>query len=287
MNRPIIVCPFAPELISGLGNQALVVHTENIEESSSIASCVNRTAKLHAISLECDMPLSALPLNDAWRTIPLAMYLPSLGSFEIVFDRLTFLRESKARIFLDAGKSDNLRDVQILSSLGVWTGVYFGAGAIDWDRLNSLMHYAIYGKAGHAPIEPFHYISANYNPEEMTDLRNVYFADPRRFLYCDAEGHVAVNRQEAKLGNFICNAAEIDRINENPAYQERLSDWRRFFLEQTTCAACVGWRICLGVFSGHYGDHRPQCRALFEDCMDGADFKFAERQQNEGHQWRL
>jgi hypothetical protein len=109
--------------------------------------------------------------------------------------------------FLDSTKKENYDAVQILSSLGIYSGIVINENA-DWERLTDLMYYALYGRVTHAPIEPFQYVFDMYDRNRVVDYE-------------------------------VCGERyEVGSMRER----------ERFFYEATDCAACEGWRICLGKY---------------------------------------
>ena len=90
----------------------------------------------------------------------------------------------------------------------------------DWERLTDLMYYALCGKAPHSPIEPFQYVYDMYDRNRLVDYGRVFFDEP------------------------VCFSTEIQR-GDTEFHRE---NWQRFFYEPTPCAACEGWRICMGKY---------------------------------------
>lgn len=146
-------------------------------------------------------------------------------------DLIVYLPEIKkknVKIFLDGSVKENYDAVQILSSLGVYSGIVINENA-DWERLTDLMYYALCSKALHAPIEPFQYVYDRYQRNNLVDYGEVFTQEPE---VCDD-----VTAKGAK------------KISQKTQSEEPNRAWQRFFYEGTPCAACAGWRICLGKYA--------------------------------------
>jgi hypothetical protein len=282
----ILVCPYDGELLGRLRERTFVLTTSDPSDIDRIASDMARDEHLHvhAISLQWDRPFADLDYRESWRALALAIYVPEMGPFKRFVSKLPALRRSQTRIFQPADRWQNLLDVQIRASLGVWAGLRLEPTVCDWNRLNDLMHYAVYSVVNHAPIEPFYYLANAYKPEELTDYASVYFDSPNRFLHIGREGDVALTREDLAAGRFVPKGClDIDEIAKNDQYRARLESWRLFFLDMNACASCPGWRICLGKFRS-LPEHKA-CAAFFSDLMEAVEFSQSRPRNSRTPPW--
>jgi hypothetical protein len=151
------------------------------------------------------------------------------------------IKKKNVKFFLDGSVKENYDVVQVLSSLGVYSGIVINENA-DWERLTDLMYYALCGRVLHAPIEPFQYVYDRYERNNLVDYGTVFLEEEEA-----QKGEGAKGRKG--LPSVLTDGREIGRKGEG-AKEEVDTSWQRFFYEGTPCAACAGWRICLGKYAG-------------------------------------
>jgi hypothetical protein len=271
MNAHQLVCPFDKELLAQLPGRAVVVYSDNITMLPDIEPYLADKHQLQEILLTIEQPLSAILPLPAWGHAHLTLYVSELGLFRDVDPYIKQLRAANLKIFMPAATPENFAGLRILSSLGITSGLLFDGQMPDWERVSDLMHYAVYGKYPHAPIEPFYFVTRHYQPTAQLDFGAVYFDDPTKYLHVSKEGYIASNRRNL-MGNYFMSEdlADLENIVENSRYQEALQEWRRFFLQNDGCAYCGAWRVCMGRFADHAAD--GTCEKLFSDLMEAAEF---------------
>ena len=161
--------------------------------------------------------ITKIAFKEEWQEIPHVIYAGGLGAVRDLIELIPVIKKLNLKFFLDGAKKENYEAVQILSSLGIYSGIVIDEKA-DWERLTDLMFYALCGKVAHAPVEPFQYVYDMYNRNVLVDFGKVFFEG------CEVSGE----------------RCEVRGVRE----------WQRFFYEATPCAACEGWRICLGKYAG-------------------------------------
>jgi hypothetical protein len=201
--------------------------------------------------------------------------------------RLQLIRDLNLRIFLNSDRKDNFTSLHILSSLGVNCGVGFGEKDVDWESLNDLMTYSVYGKARHTGIEPFQFVTSKYNPERLTEYNTVYFDNPQQYLHIDKDFNIAVSQKDLLKGNFVANGLEaLNEIKANPKYEEAITHWQSFFLQESGCAFCQAWRVCMGKFTNQI-ERNPGCQKFFTDLMEASDhFLASQHKQRKREIWQ-
>lgn len=286
MNNHTIVCPFDEDLIEKLSQKKLVVRTDDSSLVSVIKNVTDRDVRLRTILLEPDEPLSSVAFREDWEEIPIVLYPSEFGSFREFIHKLPLLKKLKLKVFFSTDNQQNYIHLRILSSLGIHCGIIFGEKLVNWDLVNDLMHYALYSKSNHAPIEPFQYIASNYRADQYTDYSSVYFDNPSKYLHINKKEQIALMGNELEEGKFIAEGVHsLNTISEIKEYKKRVLSWQEFLLQKKGCAYCPGWRVCIGKFSSSY-EKNPGCRDFFSDVMDAADYFKMQKKQSRGELWQ-
>ena len=237
-------------LLAQLKNKTIIVETNNIEIVKQIKNAVQANNKLFYIKLNINQTIISIPFKEEWQEIPLVIYPENLGLVRDLVGLLPILRKLNIKFFLDGAIEQNYEASQILSSLGIYSGIVINENA-NWERLTDLMYYALCGKSTHAPIEPFQYAYDMYERNTLVDYNTVYFNNPTKFLYVSDDGQVAFSKQHLEEKKFFLdNIEKINELDENIEYQKYIKSWQKFFYEPTQCAACTAWRICMGKYAG-------------------------------------
>lgn len=288
MNYQKLICPYDTSLLDRVRDRLIAVRIPDPALVSTASEYVrNSRNELFCIILEPGAPLDTIRLKDEWKDIPIALIVPSIGKFRDLRKNLNQLRKLNIRVYLPCNK-DNLKGIRILASVGVSCCIKFDDNQIDWEALTDLMTYAVLEVVPHASIEPFSYISRNYNPASYTEWSSVYFEDPKQFLHLDARGRVALSHDELLKEVFI--AENIDEIKSDTDFDipaGRLEGWRELFLKNHHCSICKGWRVCLGKFS-HRNADAAGCSAFFSEIIRISHLYMDKQAEQRSHQvWQL
>lgn len=289
MREHILVCPFDEKLFEQIHDESLVVIAPSFEQiPNAFHEARNRNNRVKCVVVYSKGSLVSIPFHESWKGIPIAIYVEELGPFKEFMARLQPMRDMNIRIFMNSDRKENLSALHILASLHISCGIAFGEKDIDWEAMNDLMTYSAYGKTRHAPVEPFHFITTKYNPDEYNEYRTVYFDNPRTYLHIDKDLNVAISKKDLSEGNFITSGIEgLDKIKENPKFEEALNKWQNFFLQNSVCAFCQSWRICMGTFAGQI-ERNPGCQKFFTDLMEATDHVLSSQQKDrEREVWQL
>ena len=281
MRNHILVCPFDENLIRKFHNQRLVIILSDFDQIQNAHKLVNECQNsLHCLVIYHNGSLASVPFHETWKGIPLALFVSEIGAFKEFMGRLPLLRDLNIRIFLSTDNKENYTSLHILASLGIDCGINFGEKEIDWEAMNDLMTYSIYGKVNHASIEPFQFIAGNYDPSRINDFSSVYFDNPQSYLHIDKDENIALTAKDMQDGKFILKGIEnICKIFEDEKYEEAINAWQEFFLKENGCAYCQAWRICIGKFSVS-ADENPGCRQFFTDLMEASDHFISVQHKN-------
>ena len=223
-------------LLAELKGKTIVVETDSIEEVEAIRDAVQEDNSLFCVKLHVKQNITSISWNEAWAKIPMVVYPQGLGAVRDLVKLLPVLKKLNVKFFLDANQEQHYEAVQILSSLGIYCGMVISENA-DWEKLTDLMYYALCGKAPHAPVEPFQYVYDMYERNKLVDYGRVFLS------------------------------TETQRAQSTQS-------WQRFFYEATPCAACAGWRICMGKYATL--KDKTNCQGFMIELMElveGIKFK--------------
>jgi len=253
-------------LLQQLKNKSIVAETDNIEMIEQINNAVQSDNNLFCIKLRINQDITSITFKEEWQGIPLVIYPDSLGLVRNLIGLLPVIKKLNVKFFLDGAMEQNYEAVQILSSLGIYSGIVINENT-DWEKLTDLMYYALCGKIPHAPIEPFQYVFDMYQRNTLVDYDTVFFNNPAKFLYVGSDGQVALSKQNLEQKNFLLSKIKkINELEDNKNYQQYIKSWQKFFYEPTQCAACAGWRICLGKYS--YLKDKKLCQEFTFDLLN-------------------
>jgi hypothetical protein len=284
--KHVIVCPYVPELLEKLENVEVVIHTDTFENVNEIIQTVSRYRfKLIALRIDSKLNLSAIPFDEFWCNIPIALYVNEFGDYYDFFKKLSLLKKLNIRVFLSSGYADNYNFLKILSSLGISSGIFFDT-KVFWENLSDLMIYSYYSKAQHEPIEPFNFLLKNYTYEALTDFGSVYFNNPMKFLHINTEEGVSYSSSECIKGEYVVKGIDkIDSIIDSPEYELKRYEWQNYFLENHNCTFCPGWRICINKFNDA-NEYDPACKEFFTDLIEQCD-SLTNQKQPKIKVWQL
>lgn len=280
----MIVTLYKPEFIEKQRGRLFVVKTDDYGQIEDISRVCNTHNKLHTIVLTVNEPFSLIPFREEWKNIPIYLVVPEMGSFRDVAAKLNIIHQFKIRVFLNTDHKHTYTNLRILSSIGIPCGIHFGKIDPDWDVINDLMYYSVYGKVKHASIEPFEYVTSQYKPDIYTDFSAVYFNDPHQSVHMNEFGKIALTAEDLVSNKFITDIEHFDSIEQNPLYKEGLKRWQQFFLDNHLCSYCPAWRVCLGKFADK-AEVNSVCKKFFSDLMDAADY-YRLKQQKGTEVWQ-
>ncbi len=266
------------ELISRLCGYAFVSYINHLNDIDKVRNSIQQPSKIHCIVYDDQYSsLSSLEFKSEWKGVPIHLYISGIGDFCRIVPMIQLLRELDIRIFFYATSSKAIVDAQILSSLGVHSGVKLSENQTHWDELNDLMHYAIYGRMSHTPIEPFGYYCNNYNQNDYVDIRGAYFDSPKKFIHITQNEEIALYRNDMLSGKFVAKGIEqLPNIQQNSDYIENSVAWQQHFLKEDGCAYCPAWRICQAYFD--QCDDKQKCREVFTELLEGIEFYQSNKQ---------
>lgn len=282
MSDLTFICPYNIKIISKLRNQKLIINTDSYEKIPDIINDTSKNNILICINIKTNQTLSSILIQEKFKPIPIALQVNEIGDFKNIIINHNLLRDSNLKIFLTSENDENLVNVQILSTLGIYTGIFFNnKEKTDWEKVNELMNIYIYSLLllAHAPIEPFTYLTENYHPEKYLFFNTPYFENPKKYLFIDDDFNIGLTQKDLKEKKFITSGySKLHMITENLQYQQGINNWHHHFLENTNCSSCAAWRICQGCFN-EVCDKNKACRQFFLELIDAVDFYYLRQEK--------
>jgi hypothetical protein len=271
MKFPSIVCPPLSDVFQGFRGHSVLLQASGLAGIAECAEAVRTSGNsLFCIIVDPDRTLADLEIPDGLESIPLAIRAPAMGRYADIAPKIPKLGSLNLRVYLPCHSPDNLIALRILSSVGIHCCADFTDGRVDWDSLADLSTYALLGLTPHAPVEPFASIASNYRPASSIDWGRAVFDDPRHFLYLDADGRVALSREDLAGCRFVAERVDdIQSPGHLSAIREYGQSWRAYFRDNHPCASCAGWRLCQGRFSRCIPEDRG-CSIFFDELADVA-----------------
>ena len=270
MDNHILILNFNEEIIFSLRKKEIIIRKSDFNNFPLIKSIVSRHNSLNRFEVTTNQLLSQIHITEEILNFPLVVKIKGMGDFKELIRKFPVLKKLKARFFFSTDQADTFQNIQILSSLGVDTGFYFGTKPVNWQQATDLLTYSFYAKTKHAYIQPFYYLSENYQATKMNNFNDVYYNNPEKFLHIDDNGKIYLTREDISKGeNIEIDLKDIDRINETNEYKEKIHAWQEHFIVGTKCAYCKAWRVCLGHFSN---EDKDDCKIFFTELMDAIDY---------------
>lgn len=269
MNLRKLICPHDPSFIRSFSHREIAVRVDSSSFVREAADTVRTSDnRLICVILDSASPLDAAPLENDWKTVPIALMTPAVGKFRDIIKRLPSLRMLDVRVFLPA-TSENVRNARILSSVGVPCTLMIERMEVEWDALCDLMAYSLFGRIPHAPIGPFDYIAHHYRDASLPRWSAAFFEDPQQFFHIDNERNVALSRTEFLAQKFIGSLDDVE--NGGSAELEKRADaWKDVFTGTGICATCAGFKVCMGSFIPKNGEAKG-CSAFFSEMLESLE----------------
>ncbi len=281
MSNFTFFCPYNSEVISKFRNQKLIINTDCYEKIDDIIK-ETKNNFLICINIKTNKSLSLIPIQEKYKPVPIALHVKELGDFKDFIIKHDLLKDSNLKIFFPSENIENLVNLQILSSLGIYTGITFNnKDETNWEKVNELMNSYIYSHLllSHAPIEPFIYLIENYHPEKYLFINTPFFENPEKYLYIDDDFNIALSQNDLKGKKYIASGySKLKNITESQEYQNELKKWQQHFLNSTICSSCAAWRICQGCFHDICNTNKKS-KEFFLELIEAVDFYYLRQEK--------
>ncbi|MGL1892734.1 MAG: hypothetical protein OCD02_13975 [Spirochaetaceae bacterium] len=287
VTKKIIVAAYEPKFANDIGKQKIVYYTDKLEDVLTIYGDAIDKNELMCIKVDTDKNLSELEFKDEWQSIPIALYTPSVGDLSEMLIQGKKLKKFNIQIFLPIENKDTIRDLRILSSVGINCGFYIKDenSDVDWEQVDDLFYYYAYTNTEKGNIEPFRYIIEKDYREKSFDFRAVIFDDPNKFVYVDKDFNYSVNLDELTKGSFLGNGIDELKsyINEEIDYVSKKSD---MFSKNEICSYCSSWRFCRSNYFSQCQKNETY-KMLFDSVSDYLEVRVKQPSQNVEKKWQL
>lgn len=273
VNNHTLVVKFNESLIKQFDNTNFIIITDSFDNINYIFNFVSESNNLECILIQSEQDLSSILFSDDWNDIPLNIFANKVGDYKELFIKLDIIRKLNIKLYLSSLFETNYTDIQILSSLHLHTGIFFQNNVVYWENFKDLMYYFLFSKTHHAPIDPFELMVRKYDYNTLFDLSYLYFDDPKKYIYLDENFNIFLSHSELCESKSISNGIEnLKNIENNKAYNDRITKWQNYFISLRFCSSCPAWRICGGKFDeGNKGDY--ECSVILTEFLNTIEDK--------------
>ena len=174
-------------------------------------------------------------------------------------------------VVFTSNETQATRDAQILSSLGIHSGILITSKSQLSEPILDLMTYAFYGNYPHADIEPFATICRYYDGESYVSPSYANFENPNRYIHINNEKKCAFTSTELKDSNKCFDEHEmLDRYNFAELVEKENRKWQTFFINSHPCSFCPAFRICLNYFD--FKANGCKCKEVMSELLEAIEF---------------
>ena len=268
-NSPIFVLdgPWNPEVL--LRGECIMVKVDCPEAIDYISRLVSSPTKIEGFIWEDkNASIESININPEWGKIPVILRIGRIGRFAEVSNKLKIIRSLGIKVLLYANSPTTYRDIQILASLGISTGLYFEEDMPVSEGIKDLVAYAFYSPIDHGVIEPFHTMELLYCGENYVSPKDASYDDSPRYIHINEKLEMAVSAKNLKEGNFIGKGQQVlyDIFHSN---EKKQTEWQNFFIQSHPCSFCPAFRVCMGFFSEANCDESH--KSLMMDILAGIE----------------
>jgi hypothetical protein len=267
---PVFVIPLEERILKGLSGQRLIFRTKSLGDISAIREVAARVqCRLEAVILEADLPVTSLPFEENWRTIPLLIHAPELGRVSHLLHHIPIIRGMSLRIMLPTEGEDNYTSLRILSSLGIPSGFLLRGDTADWEQLLDLATYYYFSIVNHAPVAPLDSFAEGYVPGEGSFFGSAYLEDPdTTYLHLNRKGEVALSEADLVRGKIrYLSLDDLAREGMQTDSEGRAQPLSGLFTSTSPCPKCPALKICRGRVAHEDGTVPDGCSSFFVELM--------------------
>lgn len=282
-NTHVFVCEYNWPIEERLKGRALVVKINNLDDIVNIRKNIDETTKLDAFVYRDEFAsLETIDINPAWGSTPVVLYINRLGQFRDVHPKIELLKQLNVIVIFTATPAQACKDAQILSSLGVHSGIQITPETQLSEDILDLITYYFYGTMPHAEIEPFASIEKYYDGENYVSPLLAEFVNPERYIHIDKELNLAFSEKDLKEGNTLDEKYPHLLTEAFSAAAEKYSlKWQEWFIDSHKCTFCPAFRVCMGYFLNKDGEPNAKCRDVMTELLEAIEFhKTRLSQQN-------
>lgn len=281
-NTHVFVCEYNWPIEECLKGRALVIKINNLDDVVNIQKHLDETTKLDAFIYRDEYAsLEAIDINPAWGDTPVILYINRLGQFRNIHQKIELLKSLNVIVIFTSTGNQACKDAQILSSLGIHSGIEFTPDSQLNESVLDLMTYAFYGTMPHADIEPFSTIEKYYDGESYVSPALAEFINPERYIHIDKDLNLAFSHADLKAGRFLPEKYPYLKTEEFAESAEKESlKWQEWFVDSHECTFCPAFRVCMGYFCNAENKVNGHCKEVMTELLESIEFHKLRIQQN-------
>lgn len=273
-NTHVFVCEYNWPIEERLKGRALVIKIHNLNDIMNIQKNIDETTKIDAFVYHNDYAsLETIDINPSWGNTPVILYINRLGQFRNVLPKVEFLKRLNVIVMFTASESQACKDAQILSSLGIHSGIKLSPNSELGEPVLDLITYYFYGTMPHAPIEPFATLEKYYDGESYVNPLLADFVNPERYIHIDKDLNLAFSEKDLQEGNYLVEKyPHLKKEAFADAAETYSLKWQEWFIDSHTCTFCPAFRICMGHFLHEDGTTNENCKSVMSELLDAIEF---------------
>lgn len=266
-----------------LKGHAVVLFIDDLNSIPNIMRHKSDTINIHAFVHVNDLAsLETIDFKPEFFQGPLVLCINRLGKFSQVHHKIAMLRNMNVSVFFTGEERTATRDAQILSSLGIHSGIVLHKNAALSDNVMDLMTYHFYGTLPHAPIEPFSTLEHLYDGTRHVTPAQAQLHDPTRYVFIDKDYHLAFSQEELDRGEYFDQGRDkLATLSQHEAVEAQQTKWQEMFIESHPCTFCPAFRVCMGYFAEQRDNGR--CQVVMSDLLEAIEFSKKKNQNNQNN----
>ena len=279
-NTHVLVTQYTWPIEEYLKGHAILVHINRLEDIPNILKHLHETTKIHAFVYEDKYAsLEAIDINPEWGYTPIILYVNRLGQFRNIHEKLGIIRNMNVTIIFTGAEKQATTDAQVLSSLGIHTGISLSPESLLSDHVLDLITYNFYGTIPHGEIEPFSTLCRYYDGENYVSPKIANFINPLRYIYVDKELHLAFTEEDLNNGLYFAHGLEqLYEVSSHKEIARASVKWQEMFINAHPCTFCPAFRICMGYFQNQR--ELGRCREVMSELLSAIEFEKNKQQNN-------
>lgn len=288
-NTHLFVCEYDWPIEEKLKGRALIIKIRNLDDILKIQKHIDETTKVDAFVYRDEYAsLETIKVNPKWGDTPIILYINRLGQFRNVHHKIELLKRLNVIVIFSGCGYQECKDAQILSSLGIHSGIELNSEAELGEPVLDLMTYTFYGTMPHAEIEPFSTIEKYYDGESYVSPALAEFVNPERYIHIDKDMNLAFSCSELKTGEYLQIKYPYFKTEEIAEFAERASlKWQELFVDSHNCTFCPAFRICMGYFSQRDKRAKGVCKEVMTELLECIEFHKSQFQKNNRNKCQL
>lgn len=271
-NTHIFVTKYNWAIEEHLKGKAILLHINHLNDIESILKHTDEVTKFVGFIYRNDYAsLETIDINPNWGHTSVILYINRLGQYRNIYPKINLMKRLNVMVVFTSNEAQAARDAQILSSLGIHSGILIMPESQLSESVLDLMTYAFYGSWPHAEIEPFATICRYYDGESYVSPAFANFENPNRYIHINKEKKCAFTSAGLKDSNKFFEESEILDSNKLVDLVEKENrKWQNYFINSHPCTFCPAFRICLSYFD--FKTNGCKCKEVMSELLEAIEF---------------